>query len=61
MKSFLAAIVTMGVLAYAAAMLLNSSYQTTAAVANTSGGVRLGDPGSNLVGPNWDGHVHTNG
>ncbi|PIP97062.1 MAG: hypothetical protein COW75_08745 [Rhodobacterales bacterium CG18_big_fil_WC_8_21_14_2_50_71_9] len=61
MKAFLAALVTMGVLAYGAAMVLNQNYQSTSAAANTTSGARLGDPGENLVGPNWDGLAKTNG
>jgi len=61
MKPFLAALVTMGVLAYGAAMVLNASYQSTSAVANTTSGARVADPGENLVGPDWNGLAHTKG
>lgn len=61
MKAFLAALVTMGVLAYGASMVLNQKYQSTSAVANTTSGARVADPGENLVGPNWTGLAKTNG
>lgn len=61
MKAFLAALVAMGVLAYGAAMVLNQNYQSTSAVANTTSGARVADPGSNLVGPKWNGMASTNG
>ncbi len=61
MKSFIAAIVVMIAMAYGAAMILNQNYQSTAAIAHTTDGARLGEPGSNLVGPNWDGLNRVNG
>lgn len=61
MKSFIAAIVVMIAMAYGAAMVLNQNYQSTAAVAHTTDGVRLGEPGTNLVGPKWDGLNSING
>jgi hypothetical protein len=49
MKSFLlAAIVAIG-LAYAAAAVLDDRFQETTATEFTTAGVRLGDPGENLV------------
>jgi hypothetical protein len=42
------------VIAYAAAFVL-SREQEPAYQAYTGSSVRVGDPGSNLVGPNWSG------
>jgi hypothetical protein len=49
MKAFLSAVVVALVVAVGAAYVLDGSFQRTAFEANTSEGVRLGDPGSNLV------------
>ena len=49
--SFLAAIV----LAVAASFVLNGS-QRTAYDAYATSGARVGEPGHNLVGPNWSGN-----
>ncbi len=49
MKSFVAAAVVAIVIAIAAAYLLDGSFQTPAYQAFTTEGVRLGDPGTNLV------------
>lgn len=60
MKSFLAALVVMGALAYGAAFVLNQNFQSTSAAANTTSGARVADPGSNLLGP-WNGKSAKNG
>ena len=49
MKAFLSAIVVALVVAVGAAYLLDGSFQRPASEANTSEGVRVGDPGHNLV------------
>jgi hypothetical protein len=53
MKSFLAAAVAAVLLAYAASFALNSNWQRYSSVAYTTTSARVGDPGDNLVGPDW--------
>lgn len=50
MKAFLAALVVGVLVAVAAQQLLQREYQTASYQAYTTEGVRLGDPGQNLVG-----------
>ena len=50
MKSFLAALVFAAVAAIGMSVVLNS-IQEPSSVAHTTGGARVGDPGTNLVGP----------
>jgi LPS O-antigen subunit length determinant protein (WzzB/FepE family) len=54
MKVFLlSALVVIGV-AYAASMVLDETWQSTAATSfSRDSSVRLGDPGNNLVGADW--------
>ncbi len=49
MKAFIGAVVVSVVLAVAAAYVLNDMFQMSAPEAYTTTGVRLTDPGSNLV------------
>ena len=49
MKAFLSAVVVALVVAVGAAYVLDGSFQRPASEANTSMGVRVGDPGHNLV------------
>ncbi|KPQ11416.1 MAG: hypothetical protein HLUCCO17_07190 [Saliniramus fredricksonii] len=49
MKAFVAAAIFAILAAVGAAFLLDGSFQTTAYQAYATEGVRLGDPGSNLV------------
>ncbi|MCC5976954.1 MAG: hypothetical protein JJU21_02725 [Salinarimonas sp.] len=49
MKSFVAAAIVAIVVAVGAAYLLDGTFQTTAHQAFTTEGVRLDDPGRNLV------------
>ena len=50
MKSFLAALVFAAVAAIGMSVVL-TSIQEPSSVAYTTGGARVGDPGTNLVGP----------
>jgi hypothetical protein len=56
MKVFLAALLFAAIVAVGVSLLLNT-IQTPSYVAFTTEGVRVGDPGNNLVGPNWNGTV----
>jgi hypothetical protein len=56
MKVFLAALLVATVVAVGVSILLNTIQQPSYA-AFTAEGVRVGDPGNNLVGPNWNGTV----
>lgn len=49
MKAFLSAVVVALVLSIGAAYVLDGSFQRLSADANTSKGVRVGDPGHNLI------------
>ncbi len=49
MRAFLSAVAVAIVLAVGAAFVLDGSFQRPASEANTSEGVRVGDPGDNLV------------
>ena len=49
MKAFLSAVVVAIVVAVGAAYVLDGSFQRASSDANTRDGVRLGDPGDNLV------------
>ena len=49
MKAFLSAVVVAIVVAVGAAYILDGSFQRPSSEANTSQGVRVGDPGDNLV------------
>lgn len=49
MKAFLSAVVVAIVLSVGAAYVLDESFQRDSYEANTRDGVRLGDPGDNLV------------
>ena len=53
MKVFLTAAVAAIVLAYSASVLLDRNWQESAATAYTTPSVRVGNPGSNLVGADW--------
>jgi hypothetical protein len=53
MKVFLVAAVAAIVLAYGAFFVLDEGWQATSADAFKTTGVRLGDPGNNLVGADW--------
>ncbi len=53
MRSFLASVVIVVVLAIAMAYVLNGVMQRTAAEVYSTSGARVGDPGHNLVGPNY--------
>ena len=55
MKVILASIVIAIVLGGAAALVLNTT-QRPAYEAYSTSGVRVGDPGHNLVGENWSGN-----
>jgi hypothetical protein len=55
MKVILASIVIAIVLGVVAALVLNSTQQPAYEAYATSG-TRVGDPGHNLVGPNWSGN-----
>lgn len=55
MKAFIAAIAVATVAAFGAAWLLETSWQSTAATNFATDGARVGDPGNNLVGPDWYG------
>jgi len=50
MKAFLASVTFAAVVAIAAAIVLNGSFQTPAHTAFTTEGARVDIPGSNLVG-----------
>jgi hypothetical protein len=50
MKAFLAAVVVALVLAVGSAYVLDSNWQSSTSTAFTSEGVRLDDPGRNLIG-----------
>jgi hypothetical protein len=54
MKVFLLAVVVAVALGAGAALVLSRS-QETAYEAFATSGARVGDPGHNLVGPNWTG------
>jgi hypothetical protein len=54
MKAFLLAVVVAVALGAGAALVLSRS-QETAYEAFATSGARVGDPGHNLVGPNWTG------
>jgi hypothetical protein len=56
MKVILGAVVIAIVLGVAAAFILEST-QTPAYEAYSTSGTRVGDPGHNLVGPNWSGNA----
>jgi hypothetical protein len=58
-KVVLASIVAAIVLAVAAAFVLNATQRPAYDAYASSSGVRLGDPGHNLVGPNWSGNNET--
>ena len=49
MKAFLSAVVVAIVVSVGAAYVLDDNFQRASSDANTSDGVRLGDPGDNLV------------
>jgi hypothetical protein len=49
MKAFLSAVVVAIVVSVGAAYVLDGNFQRASFEANTSDGVRLGDPGDNLV------------
>lgn len=49
MKAFLSAVVVAIVVAVGAAYILDGSFQRTSSDAYTSKGVRVGDPGNNLI------------
>jgi len=51
MKAFLSAVIVSAVIAVGAAYALNTKQQSSAQAFSTSG-VRVGDPGHNLVGLN---------
>jgi hypothetical protein len=53
MRTIVSSAVVAIVLAIAAGYALDLTAQKTAYEANTTGGVRLADPGHNLVGPDW--------
>ena len=53
MKAFLASLVVAVAVAFGAAYLLESTWQSTAADAYATSGARVGDPGHNLVGSDW--------
>ena len=50
MRSFVAALAFAIVAAVGVAMILNS-FQESSSVAFTTSGARVGDPGTNLIGP----------
>jgi hypothetical protein len=50
MKAFLAALLFAAIVAVGVSLLLNI-IQTPSSVAFTTDGVRVGDPGHNLIGP----------
>jgi hypothetical protein len=52
MKVFLAALAFATIIAVAGSFLLNSIQMPSYAAFSTSG-ARVGDPGDNLVGPDW--------
>ncbi len=54
MKVMLLAVVAAAVLGAGAALVLNRT-QERAYEAYSTSGARVGDPGHNLVGPNWTG------
>jgi hypothetical protein len=54
MKSFVAALVAAAVLAVVASLVLGIA-QRPAYQAFATSGARVGDPGENLVGKNWNG------
>jgi hypothetical protein len=56
MKVFLAALVFAAIVAVGVSVVL-SAVQMPSYVAFATGGARVGDPGDNLVGPNWNGPV----
>ena len=51
MKIFVAALAFAAIAAFAVSAVLNT-IQEPSSVAFTTGGARVGDPGSNLIGPN---------
>jgi uncharacterized membrane protein len=53
MKVFLAAMVFAAIMAVGGAFVLNS-IQMPSYVAFSTGGARVGDPGNNLVGTDWN-------
>lgn len=53
MRSFLASVVVILVLAVAMAYVLNGAMQKSAAEVYSTSGARVGDPGHNLIGPNY--------
>ena len=55
MKVILASLVVAIVVGVAAALILDRT-QTPAYEAYATSGTRVGDPGHNLVGPNWSGN-----
>jgi hypothetical protein len=58
-KVVLASILTAIVLAVGASFILNASQRPAYDVYASPSGVRVGDPGHNLVGPNWSGNNET--
>ncbi len=54
MKAFLAAVVVALVLAVGSAYVLDSGWQSPTSTAYTTDGVRLDDPGRNLIGTDGD-------
>lgn len=60
MKVILASIAVAAVLAFGASYVLNETQRPAYEVYSTSG-ARVGDPGHNLVGPNWSGDPKKNG
>ena len=56
MKVILASVLIAVVLGVAAALILDST-QRPAYEAYSTSGTRVGDPGHNLVGPNWSGNA----
>jgi hypothetical protein len=56
MTPFVAGVVVAVALAVGAAFVLDMQ-QITMADSNPTPSVRVGDPGQNLVGPNWDGRA----
>lgn len=53
MKTFLISVVAVGLFAYVASFVLNSTYQRPSYEAYTTTGARVGDPGENLIGGDW--------
>ena len=56
MKIVLASIAAALVLAIGASVVLNESQRPAYEAYSSPSGARVGDPGHNLVGPNWSGN-----